>query len=132
MTTPILTCAALRPTEAGANPEYACQVCGVFHADGPCPPAALEATHRLVARMVREADDRVPPERRARRTLQEMAPGYERQPVLILYRPPVLPATPAGGGQQCDVCGGVFGAAPAQPAGPVTAWTCGACQSLGY
>ncbi|MET8824175.1 hypothetical protein ABZX04_38470, partial [Streptomyces rochei] len=24
---------------------------------------------------------------RARRTLQEMAPGYERQPVLTLYRP---------------------------------------------
>ncbi|WP_243460420.1 hypothetical protein [Streptomyces sp. M54] len=25
--------------------------------------------------------------RRARRTLQEMAPGYKRQPVLILHRP---------------------------------------------
>ncbi|WP_236669487.1 hypothetical protein [Streptomyces antimycoticus] len=41
----------------------------------------------LLARMVREADSRIPAERRVRRTLQEMLPYYERQPVLVLHRP---------------------------------------------
>jgi rubredoxin len=112
--------------------------------------------------MVRESDARIPAERRARRTLQEMLPGYERQPVLILHRPvmaddacplclrwncdpsncPPAASAPApaaaDGGMQCDVCGGVFGAAPLPSAGmqavaPVpTAWTCSACQNNGY
>ncbi|WP_431329804.1 hypothetical protein ACPZ13_00680 [Streptomyces sp. IPPR8] len=128
------------------------------------PHTGASAVHRqlgdLLARMAREADSRIPAERRARRTLQEMAPGYERQPVLTLYRPVMAddacplcgswncdpnncppssvapaPAT-ANTGMQCDVCGGTFGAAPAPTnahAGgtAVTAWTCDACNALG-
>ncbi|MET9986186.1 hypothetical protein [Streptomyces rochei] len=128
------------------------------------PHTGASATHRqlgdLLARMAREADSRIPAEHRTRRTLQEMAPGYERQPVLTLYRPVMAddacplcgswncdptkcppssvapaPAT-ANTGMQCDVCGGTFGAAPAPTsthAGgtAVTAWTCDACTALG-
>ncbi|MFE6985813.1 hypothetical protein [Streptomyces griseus] len=44
--------------------------------------------HQLVQQLVDDGDDRAAVAgRRARRTLQEMAPGYERQPVLILHRP---------------------------------------------
>ncbi|WP_224297383.1 hypothetical protein [Streptomyces olivaceus] len=56
----------------------------------PAPSATVAADRQLgdlLARMARETDSRVPTERRARRTLQEMAPGYERQPVLVLHRP---------------------------------------------
>ncbi|MFJ3213834.1 hypothetical protein [Streptomyces flaveolus] len=121
--------------------------------------AAHTPEHRqlgdLLARMAREADSRIPAERRARRTLQEMLPGYERQPVLTLHRPVMAddacplcgrwtcdpsncppgvtpapaPAT-ASGQWQCDRCGNWFGVAGA-PAGPAIAWTCGACQSIG-
>ncbi|WP_257140462.1 hypothetical protein [Streptomyces sp. or3] len=43
---------------------------------------------RLVQQLVVDGDDRAAGAgRRARRTLQEMAPGYIRQPVLTLYRP---------------------------------------------
>lgn len=65
--------------------------------------ATLPATDRtreldaLLARMVREADDRIPAERRTRRTLGEMMPGYERQPVLVLHRPRMNDA--------CAICG---------------------------
>lgn len=131
MTTTIIASAPALLTAPGADPEYSCQVCGDFH-EGECSPAALQAMRALVVRMVREADARVPDGQQARRTLQTMAPGYERQPVLTLHRPEFTPVPAAGGGQQCDVCGGIFGAAPGQPAGPVTAWTCGACQSNGY
>ncbi|KPC91392.1 hypothetical protein ADL27_30575, partial [Streptomyces sp. NRRL F-6602] len=41
----------------------------------------------MVRRVVRETDARIPGDRRARRTLQDMAPGYDRQPVLVLHRP---------------------------------------------
>ncbi|WP_210551994.1 hypothetical protein [Streptomyces scabiei] len=126
-----------RTTVAAANPEYACGQCGTWHS-GPCPATGHHRLGELLARMVREADARVPGERRARRTLQEMAPGYERQPVLILHRPvmaddacplcgrwscggsdcpPGVAPAPAcasvpgatGGGQQCANCGGWFG-----------------------
>lgn len=41
----------------------------------------------LVEQLVADGDDRAAVAgRRARRTLQEMAPGYDRQPVLILHR----------------------------------------------
>ncbi|WFB88355.1 MULTISPECIES: hypothetical protein [Streptomyces] len=111
----------------------------------PVPSATVAADRQLgdlLARMAREADSRVPIERRARRTLQEMVPGYERQPVLVLHRPvmgdgwcplcesyscdpsncppSVAPApTPvtASGGWQCDRCGGWFGAVPAPQSG---------------
>ncbi|ANJ12211.1 hypothetical protein Spa2297_34165 (plasmid) [Streptomyces parvulus] len=101
------------------------------------------------------AGRRVP---RTLQEMQERMPGYERQPVLTLHRPVMAddacplcgrwnctgadcppasiapapapaPAT-AGGGMQCDMCGGVFGAAPGASGKP-TAWTCGACQNLG-
>ncbi|MFF4918882.1 hypothetical protein [Streptomyces tendae] len=115
----------------------------------------------LLARMVREADTRISTASRARRTLQEMLPGYERQPVLTLHRPAmaddacplcgswncdpskcppgVAPApapTAPRNEMQCDRCGGVFGTAPMPTAaqGPrlaPTAWTCDACQALG-
>lgn len=43
---------------------------------------------QLVKQLVADGDTRAAVAgRRARRTLQEMAPGYERQPVLILHRP---------------------------------------------
>lgn len=46
------------------------------------------AFHRLVEQLVDDGDDLAAgADRRARRTLQEMAPGYIRQPVLILHRP---------------------------------------------
>ncbi|WP_159031390.1 hypothetical protein [Streptomyces sp. S8] len=42
----------------------------------------------LVEQLVADGDDRAAVAgRRARRTLQEMAPGHVRQPVLILHRP---------------------------------------------
>ncbi|MFC9131868.1 hypothetical protein ACFT4A_34235 [Streptomyces sp. NPDC057099] len=108
----------------------------------------------LLTRMVRVADARVKPGRRARRTVQEMVPGYERQPVLTLFRPvmdndacplcgrwscdpsncPPASAAPApavtGSGNQCSRCGGWFGVTAAAPA-PAIAWTCDACQALG-
>ncbi|MFH9821377.1 hypothetical protein [Streptomyces sp. NPDC017230] len=135
-----MTRPAARTTAAATNPEYWCGPCGAFHS-GPCASVAHRQLDDLLARMAREADSRVPTERRARRTLQEMLPGYERQPVLTLYRPvmaddscPPTSAAPAsepwGGGMQCDTCGNWFGVVGA-PAGTVTAWTCSACQSLG-
>ncbi|MFC7016070.1 hypothetical protein ACFQMH_31110 [Streptomyces viridiviolaceus] len=132
-----MTRAAVHTTVAAANPVLAHRQLG-----------------DLLARLVREADARVPDGRRARRTHQEMMPGYERQPVLTLHRPvmaddscplcgkwtcdpsncPPASAAPApataGTGMQCEVCGGWFGVAPAS-SGPATAWTCGACQALG-
>lgn len=98
-----MTRTAVRTTETAANPEYACRRCGNWHA-GFCPPAA--AHHRLgelLARIVREADARIPDDRRARRTLQEMAPGFERQPVLTLHRPVMADdACPLCGRWLCD------------------------------
>ncbi|MFC9035419.1 hypothetical protein [Streptomyces arboris] len=47
-----------------------------------------EQFRQLVQQLVDDGDDRATVAgRRARRTLQEMAPGYDRQPVLILHRP---------------------------------------------
>ncbi|MDX2802312.1 hypothetical protein [Streptomyces scabiei] len=80
MTTTIMTRAVACPTEA-ANPTH-----GRTQLD------------ELVMRMVREADVGIPAGRRARRTLQEMMPGYERQPVLVLHRP-------AMGNDACPLCG---------------------------
>lgn len=37
--------------------------------------------------VVRRQDVELPADRKARRTLAEMAPGYERQPLLILHKP---------------------------------------------
>ncbi|WP_435240085.1 hypothetical protein [Streptomyces sp. YPW6] len=51
----------------------------------------------LVEHLVADGDDRAAEAgRRVRRTLQEMAPGYIRQPVLILHRPVM--------GGQCPLC----------------------------
>ncbi|MFF9690520.1 hypothetical protein [Streptomyces sp. NPDC014623] len=88
----------------------------------------------LVEQLVADGDDRAAVAgRRARRTLAEMAPGYDRQPVLLLTRPfefratdtapQSLPAPPSNsGGLQCDRCQGWFG---------VTGWTCAACLAVG-
>lgn len=44
--------------------------------------------HQLVQQLVVDGDNHAASaSRRARRTLQEMDPGYTRQPVLILHRP---------------------------------------------
>ncbi|MFD7860042.1 hypothetical protein ACFV6B_38055 [Streptomyces microflavus] len=52
--------------------------------------------HQLVRQLVDDGDDRAASAgRRARRTLQEMAPGYIRQPVLTLF-PPMM--------DQCPLC----------------------------
>ncbi|MER7496389.1 hypothetical protein ABT033_27815 [Streptomyces pharetrae] len=160
MTTAIMTRPAARTTVAATNPEYRCAPCGTFHA-GPCATVADRQLGDLLARMVREADARVPAERRARRTLQEMLPGYERQPVLTLYRSvmaddacPVCGRWSCKGGSDCPP-----GTAPAPAASvsvpvvtgggwqcdqcgqwfsvtaelptPATAWTCSACSALG-
>ncbi|MFC8247587.1 hypothetical protein [Streptomyces chartreusis] len=140
MTTSIMTRAAAGTTVVATGPEYWCDPCSTFHS-GPCPAVAHRELGDLLARMVRESDARIPAERRARRTLQEMLPGYERQPVLVLHRPVMADGpSPApvmtGGGMQCDVCQGWFGVLPS-PAGTQatvsapTAWTCSACQNLG-
>ncbi|MCQ4203890.1 hypothetical protein M4J06_001506 [Streptomyces coelicoflavus] len=133
MTAAIMTRPVARATGAEATPEW-CE---------PVPTGSSAGTaHRqlgdLLARMVHEADSRVPAGRRARRTLQEMQPGYERQPVLVLHRPvmaddacplcgswncdptkcppsglaPALAPAEPRNEMQCDRCGGVFGAAP--------------------
>ncbi|CAL9668798.1 hypothetical protein [Streptomyces sp. enrichment culture] len=152
MTTAIMTRAAARTTAAAADPEYACDRCGAFHS-GPCPATAHHRLGDLLAQMVRQADARIPAGRRARRTLQEMMPGYERQPVLTLYRPVMAdnacplcgswscnpsncpPAsaapTPAalGSSQQCANCGGWFGVTATLPT-RATAWVCDACSAL--
>ncbi|MEU3706914.1 hypothetical protein AB0E82_32005 [Streptomyces anulatus] len=55
------------------------------------------AFQQLVEQLVADGDTRaVTAGRRVRRTLQEMAPGYVRQPVLILHRPVM--------GGQCPLC----------------------------
>ncbi|MHB0895781.1 hypothetical protein [Streptomyces sundarbansensis] len=52
---------------------------------------------QLVKQLVADGDTRAAVAgRRVRRTLQEMAPGYVRQPVLILHRPVM--------GGQCPLC----------------------------
>jgi len=104
--------------------------------------------HQLVQQLVDDGDDCARSAgRQARRTLTEMDPGYQRQPVLLLtpavtFRPSngqcplcerfncggydcppsAAPATTENSGQlQCDTCSGWFG---------FTGWTCPACQQL--
>lgn len=58
--------------------------------------------HQLVHGLVLDGDNRAAEAgRRARRTLAEMAPGYTRQPVLLLTRP--LPMR--GADDACVLCG---------------------------
>ncbi|GGZ18452.1 hypothetical protein [Streptomyces nitrosporeus] len=100
--------------------------------------------HQLVERLVATGDTRARAAgRRSRRTLAEMMPGYDRQPVLRLVRPlefkradeacplcgywtcrcsGIAPAPTENSGQlQCDTCGTWFGYA---------GWTCSACMAL--
>ncbi|GGZ29531.1 hypothetical protein [Streptomyces nitrosporeus] len=90
------------------------------------------AFRQLVDHLVVDGDDRARSAgRQARRTLAEMDPGYQRQPVLLLARPldfrptdeapQTLAAPLSNSGQQCDTCGTWFGYA---------GWTCAACQQL--
>ncbi|MEV6080992.1 hypothetical protein AB0L80_38725 [Streptomyces sp. NPDC052069] len=58
--------------------------------------------HRLVARLVADGDHRAHTAgRHTRRTLGEMAPGYEQQPVLRLGRP----LTFRSADDACAICG---------------------------
>ncbi|MFH9016479.1 hypothetical protein ACH4C6_34665 [Streptomyces sp. NPDC017943] len=108
-----MTRSAAGATGTAANPEYACERCGTWHS-GPCSALALRQLGELVHRMAREADARVPEGRRARRTLQEMAPGFERQPVLTLHRPVMADdACPLCGRWSCSGSDCPPGAAPA-------------------
>ncbi|MFG2234866.1 hypothetical protein ACGFNX_33575 [Streptomyces sp. NPDC048723] len=43
------------------------------------------ALGRLLRRISREHDRRIPEDRKARRTLAEMAPDYKRQPILHIH-----------------------------------------------
>ncbi|WP_202551284.1 hypothetical protein [Streptomyces sp. SID8352] len=143
MTTTIMTRPAARTTVAAAGPEYWCDQCRGFHS-GPCPAAAHRRLGELLERMVREADTRIPAERRARRTLQEMAPGYERQPILTLL--PARPGTPAAwrctspapqaprAQRPCGTCDGKGGWVIDTSGGGITrkSWqTCQACNGTG-
>ncbi|WP_192806013.1 hypothetical protein [Streptomyces sp. SS1-1] len=78
---------------------------------------ATDAHHQLgelLTRMVREADARIAVGRRARRTIQEMVPGYERQPVLTLHRSVMADdACPLCGRWSCKGSDCPPGAAPA-------------------
>ncbi|MFG2841104.1 hypothetical protein ACGFYE_39710 [Streptomyces zaomyceticus] len=114
----------------------------------PLPAPGHRPTQQLLDRMRAEGDARAKRAgRRARRTLQEMEPGYVRQPVLILHRPvmadDICPAcerwgctgtncppsalaittTPQSTSGQCSSCGGWF-----------EGWNggiCSGCQSAG-
>ncbi|MHC3394880.1 hypothetical protein ACLQ2E_36385, partial [Streptomyces lavendulocolor] len=77
--------------------ESVCDLCGTLHT-GPGATGAARQLGDLLARLVREPDARVPPGRGAQRTLQEMMPGYGRQPVLTLHRP-------AMADDACPLCG---------------------------
>ncbi|MFI9019483.1 hypothetical protein ACIGZI_36245 [Streptomyces griseus] len=58
-----------------------------------------DAFHQLVQQLVDDGDDRAAVAgRRARRTLQQMIPGYTRQPVLTLHRPGMAD-------DACGICG---------------------------
>ncbi|MFD4764328.1 hypothetical protein ACFWOJ_37575 [Streptomyces sp. NPDC058439] len=58
--------------------------------------------HQLVQQLVADGDDRAQVAgRRARRTLAEMAPGYDRQPILYLTRP----LTFRSADDACVLCG---------------------------
>ncbi|MFB8030614.1 MULTISPECIES: hypothetical protein [unclassified Streptomyces] len=107
--------------------------------------------HQFVGRLVADGDDRARSAgRQARRTLGEMDPSYERQPVLLLtgpltflsaddacplclrwncgggsdcLPPSAAPAPAENSGQlQCDRCSVWFG---------FTGWTCPACLAVG-
>ncbi|MGW4855331.1 hypothetical protein ACWEPZ_29315 [Streptomyces sp. NPDC004288] len=98
----------------------------------PLPAPGDRPTEQLLARMVAEGDARAERAgRTVRRTLQEMAPGYVRQPVLLLNRPAMrddacavcarwscdgtnclpaaaAPSTVRAGAGQCSHCGAWF------------------------
>ncbi|MET9656818.1 hypothetical protein [Streptomyces sp. NPDC006510] len=68
---------------------------------GPMPDET-EQYHRLVRQLVADGDHRAQAAgRRARCTLAEMAPGYDRQPVLLLT--PQI--TMRGADDACVLCG---------------------------
>ncbi|MFE7046671.1 hypothetical protein ACFU9X_47195 [Streptomyces atratus] len=70
--------------------------------------------YQLVRHLVGDGDDRARTAgRRARRTLAEMAPGYVRQPVLVLYRPAMNDACPLCTRWNCDPSNCPPSAAPA-------------------
>ncbi len=95
-----------------ANVTGTCPVCRlIFEA---CRCTGFDRHHHLVQQLVDDSDRRAAAVgRQAARTLQEMAPGLERQPVLRLVdRPitftPTIPAAPVANGP-CQSCGGAGG-----------------------
>ncbi|MEV2262751.1 hypothetical protein [Streptomyces anulatus] len=91
---------------------------------------------QLVRQLVDEGDGlAAAADRQARRTLKEMAPGHDRQPVLhLLPRPltftPTAPAGPVAGGQ-CTSCGGYGGKVVDTSEGTVTRQTWHSCIPCG-
>ncbi|MER5974592.1 hypothetical protein ABT112_33650 [Streptomyces sp. NPDC002055] len=109
MTSTIAAVITLPEPRAG-NPEYFCPVCQTWHAD-TC--SAVWSVLEEIAKEIQREED---------------AAGPDPEPTALAAAP--LPVLTGNGGWQCDRCGGRFGAAPA-PAG-ATAWTCPACENLGY
>ncbi|MCA1218480.1 hypothetical protein [Streptomyces sp. 8L] len=95
----------------------------------PHPHAAVAALtpeqrlHREVRHRVCTADARISAEQRVLRTLAEMVPGFEREPLLTLHRP----VMDAG----CAVCGGAGGwseTTTTSDGAQITVWrSCHAC-----
>ncbi|WP_228925367.1 hypothetical protein [Streptomyces sp. DH7] len=91
---------------------------------------------QLVRQLVDEGDDLAAAAgRQARRTLKEMDPGHNRQPVLhLLPRPltftPTAPAGPVAGGQ-CTSCSGAGGTVVDTSDGTVTRRTWHSCIPCG-
>ncbi|MFF3975067.1 hypothetical protein ACFYZ6_35170 [Streptomyces rubiginosohelvolus] len=93
-----------RPTE---NVTGTCPVCGgTFET---CRCTGFDRHHRLVQQLVADGDQRAATAgRQAPRTVQEMAPGLERQPVLRMVDRPLTFAptsSKAGADDACVLCG---------------------------
>ncbi|MGW9120228.1 hypothetical protein ACWGRV_27055 [Streptomyces sp. NPDC055663] len=116
----IMTRATLTPTSAVSTGTYRCSGVALAPCAGEIDEIGREddgsghngsgyerdetdtSFHRIVRHLVADGDDRARSAgRRARRTLAEMAPGYTRQPVLLLTRP--LPMRAAD--EACLLCG---------------------------
>ncbi|MDJ1645155.1 hypothetical protein [Streptomyces pakalii] len=91
-----------------ANVTGTCPVCKlIFEA---CRCTGFDRHHRLVQQLVDDGDQRAATAgRQVPRTVQEMAPGLERQPVLRLVDQPLvfLPTAAArsGADDACVLCG---------------------------
>ncbi|WP_328541090.1 hypothetical protein [Streptomyces sp. NBC_00344] len=72
------------------------------HAHAPRSESSTAVFHQLVRQLTDDGDNRARSAgRQARRTLAEMAPGFERQPVLLLTSPLIFRAP----NDACPLCG---------------------------